>query len=202
MKRLAREHAGQVLIVKVNVKDSPAVARRFEVTRTPAVAAVRVGQTLTVAESAGEAALAGHVAYLLGRGPKPEPARAPQAERRPRPAQATEATGTGRPLAVTDATFDEMVLRSPQPVLVDFWAPWCGPCRMIEPAVENLARDAAGRMRVAKVNVDENPAVASRYQVHGIPTMMVVKGGQIVERWSGALPEPALKSRVMRWVRD
>ena len=107
------------------------------------------------------------------------------------------ASGT---IEVTDKDFETKVLQSGQPVLVDFWAPWCGPCRQIEPAVEHLARETAGRMRVAKVNVDHNPAVAARYDVHGIPTMMVVKGGKIVERWSGALPEPMLKSRVLRWL--
>jgi thioredoxin 2 len=97
---------------------------------------------------------------------------------------------------VTDATFDQEVLRSPQPVLIDFWAPWCGPCRMVEPILERLAQEMAGRLRVAKVNVDENPMTARRYGVQSIPTMMMVKNGQIVDRWAGALPEGALRNRV------
>jgi thioredoxin len=88
-------------------------------------------------------------------------------------------------------------MRSSQPVLVDFWAPWCGPCRMVGPILDKLSKELAGRLRVAKVNVDENPAVAQRYGIQSIPTMMVVKNGQIADRWAGALPEGSLRSRVM-----
>jgi thioredoxin 1 len=97
---------------------------------------------------------------------------------------------------VTDASFEREVLRSPQPVLVDFWASWCGPCRMTEPLIERIARDLAGRLRVAKVNVDENPNLSMRYGVQSIPTMMLVKDGQVVDRWVGALPETNLRMRI------
>jgi thioredoxin 1 len=97
---------------------------------------------------------------------------------------------------VADASFEQEVMRSPIPVLVYFWALWCGPCRMTEPIVEKLARELSGRLKVAKVNVDENPMMAGRYGVQSIPTMMVVKNGQIADRWVGALPEPAMRSCV------
>src|SRR6185436_9447539 len=87
-----------------------------------------------------------------------------------------------KPMTVTDATFAADVEQSPIPVLLDMWAPWCGPCRMIAPTIEELAKEMAGRVRVAKMNVDENPNTASRFRVMSIPTLLVLKGGQEVER--------------------
>ena len=207
MSRLARENSGKLLVVKVRVRDSPAVARRFEISTTPAVVGLKVQATVTRAEGIGSADLDRHVAYLLGKRPTPdsagraaEPAAAGRSKPRPSGPARGQTSSEGRPVVVTDSSFDEEVMRSQLPVLVDFWAPWCGPCRMVEPAVEQLAQQHAGRLRVAKVNVDQNPAVARRYDVHSIPTMMVVKEGKIVERWAGALPEPALRSRVQRWL--
>lgn len=199
MGRLARENAGQLLVAKVDVEDSPATARRFAIATPPAVVTLRGGQTLAKAEAVSEVAFERHVAFLLGKGPRPEPARpqaAPGHAARPQAGRTADA----RPRPVTDATFDQEVLRSPHPVLVDFWAPWCAPCRMIEPIVERMAGEYAGRMRVAKVNVDENPIVAGRFGVQSIPSMMVVKDGQVVDRWAGALPEPMLRDRVARWI--
>jgi thioredoxin len=85
------------------------------------------------------------------------------------------------PVTVTDSNFDETILRSPLPVLLDFWAAWCGPCRMIAPMMEELAADYAGRVRVGKLNIDENPRTASRYGVRGIPTLLVFKDGREVD---------------------
>jgi thioredoxin 2 len=101
-----------------------------------------------------------------------------------------------KPVAVSDATFESEVLQSKLPVLVDLWAPWCGPCRMIAPAIEAIAQEKAGRLRVAKVNVDENPMTAERLGVQGIPTLVVFKDGQEVDRIVGALPKPALLRRL------
>ena len=102
------------------------------------------------------------------------------------------------PLHVTDATFARDVLNAPLPVMVDFWAEWCGPCRMIAPALEKLAREYAGRARIAKLNVDENPRTQAQYQVQGIPTLLLVKNGKIVDRIVGALPEAQLRMQVER----
>ena len=92
------------------------------------------------------------------------------------------------PINVTDQAFQNTVLESSLPVIVDFWAPWCGPCRMVAPTLEKLAKEYAGELIVAKVNTDENPEWAMKYGVQGIPTMLLVYGGKIVNRQVGALP--------------
>ncbi|HEY9183248.1 MAG TPA: thioredoxin [Gammaproteobacteria bacterium] len=114
--------------------------------------------------------------------------------------QPLPATTAATPLTVTDATFAAEVERSPLPVLVDAWAPWCGPCRAIAPAIEQLAAELAGRVRVAKLNVDENPATASRFDVRSIPTMLVMVAGREVDRIVGAQPKAAIKQRLERVV--
>jgi thioredoxin 1 len=101
-----------------------------------------------------------------------------------------------KPIAVTDSNFDAEVLRASGPVLVDFWAEWCGPCKMIAPFLEELATDMAGKVTVAKVNIDENPQTPMKYGVRGIPTVILFKGGQVAATKIGALP----KSKLYDWV--
>ena len=105
---------------------------------------------------------------------------------------------SGGPLTVTDASFAADVERSPLPVLVDAWAPWCGPCRMVGPIVDELATELAGKVRVTKLNVDENPATASRFGIQSIPTMLVMVNGHEVDRIVGALPKNAIRDRLQR----
>jgi thioredoxin 2 len=93
-----------------------------------------------------------------------------------------------------DASFSEVVEASKIPVLLDLWAPWCGPCHMVSPALERLARQYAGRMKLVKVNVDKAPGIAQRFAVQGIPTLLVLNQGQVVARQTGAPPEPALQA--------
>jgi thioredoxin 2 len=104
----------------------------------------------------------------------------------------------GKPLKVTDATFAAEVERSPVPVVLDLWAPWCGPCRILEPVIEELATEMAGRLRFAKLNVDENPATASRFTVRSIPTLLVLRGGQEIDRMVGVLPKSEIVRRLER----
>ena len=101
-----------------------------------------------------------------------------------------------KPIAVTDASFTADVERSPLPVLVDAWAAWCGPCRMIAPVIDELAGEMAGRLRVAKLNVDENPATAARFSLQSIPTLLVFKGGREVDRVVGVQPKSEIVRRL------
>ena len=98
----------------------------------------------------------------------------------------------GATKAVTDETFEAEVLKSSKPVIVDYWAEWCGPCRMIAPVLEEIASEYAEKIDVVKLNVDENPAIAQRYQILAIPTLNVFKGGEVVKQIKGAKPKAAL----------
>jgi len=100
------------------------------------------------------------------------------------------------PIHVTDAAFEKSVLQSQLPVIVDFWAPWCGPCRMVAPILEKIAKEYAGKLVVSKVNTDENGEWATKFGVQGIPTMLFVAGGKVVHQQVGAVPEPFLRDMV------
>ena len=102
----------------------------------------------------------------------------------------------GNTLDFTDANFQTDVLSSEVPVLVDFWAPWCGPCRMLAPTVDAIATEYSGKIRVGKVNTDENPRVATSYGIQSIPTLMMFKGGQVVNTIMGAQPKERIKTMI------
>jgi thioredoxin 1 len=97
---------------------------------------------------------------------------------------------------VTDATFDQEVLKSDVPVLIDFWAPWCGPCRAIAPVVDELASAYSGKLKVVKMNVDDNPATPGTYGVRSIPNLLIIKGGQVRDQIIGAVPKTQLQKAI------
>src|SRR3990167_7800355 len=101
---------------------------------------------------------------------------------------------------VNDQNFAEEVLNSSSPVLVDFWAPWCGPCRMVSPVVEEIAKDYDGKLKVVKVNTDDNPETASNYHISGIPSLLLFKGGQVADQIVGAVPKAKLSNMVSQHV--
>lgn len=104
------------------------------------------------------------------------------------------------PVHVSDAAFEKTVLQSSLPVIVDFWAPWCGPCRMVAPVLDKLAKELAGKLIVAKVNTDEDPEWATRFGVQGIPTMLFIANGKVIHRQVGALPEMMLREVVNQFL--
>ncbi len=208
LNRLARELAGRLLVVKLNVEDAPQAVRREGVTRVPTLLLVKEGAVIQRGEGApSEAILRAWVAYLLGERPdrpatplqgpavplrgatpsEPRPSRPPRPEPRG-PAQPT------KPVTVTDATFADFVRSGV--ALVDFWADWCGPCHMIAPTVEKLAHEYAGRVKVGKLNVDENPRTAASFGVQSIPTLIIFRDGRPVDRIVGVQPLPALRRRL------
>jgi len=110
-----------------------------------------------------------------------------------------EKPALSKPVEVTDATFKETMQNHPL-VVVDCWAPWCAPCHMVAPVIEEMARDYAGRILFGKLNVDENPEAATQYQIMGIPTLLVFKNGKLVDRIVGALPRQMLEPKITHYL--
>jgi thioredoxin 1 len=176
--QVTRAYGSEVSTVKLDSADAPDTSGRYALESLPQFLFFRDGRLVARAKGMPTlSALRPWIEYLLGRGPIP-------AARKPHQAQAPP--GGGHPLTVTDADFDQIVLRAGSPVLVDFWAAWCGPCRMVAPIVEQLANEFAGRATVAKLDVDANPGVSRRFGVQSIPTLIFFKGGREVDRIVGA----------------
>jgi len=214
--RLARDYAGKLLVAKVDTTNEKSLLKRFQITALPGIVFIKDGKSQAVTAGAvPENDLRRWADYLIQGGARPALPTGPSISlspsqpahtQRPSSAHQSRKTSTpprsdGRPIHLTDATFDQIVLQAQTPVLVDFWAQWCKPCHMIAPAVEDLAREFSGQLLVGKLNVDENPRVASRYGIMSIPTLLVFKNGQVVDKIVGALPGPALRQRVLPHLR-
>jgi len=190
LQELAKRYAGRALLARVNADEEPALAQRFRVATTPLYLLIRNGKPeLALASEEARRNVAAWLAHFIEG--KPQPISSQRS--------AAQAASDGKPLTLTDANF-EQTIHQPTPVLVDFWAPWCGPCRMVAPSVEKLAQEFAGRAIVGKLNVDENPMTAQRYRVMSIPTLIIFKNGQPVEQIVGTQPYPVLQQRLAKFV--
>jgi len=193
---LAYKEAGRLLVVKINAGENPQSARRLGTKRMPTLTGLHEGKEVTRAEPLTSADdVQAHARFLLGRGARPQTQR-PSTQVKLQARRVEE-----QPILVTDATFEREVLHSSLPVLVDFWAPWCGPCHAIAPLMDKLARDYAGRLRVVKANVDENPHYAGLYSIQGIPSLLFFHHSKVINRLVGAMPESHLRAEIEQVLR-
>ena len=203
MDRLAAKYAGRALIADVDAREEEELLSRFQVSAAPAYIFVKDGQVMERTQVGDLGYVDAWLAHLTGNGRRPpaQTGKTPENARNSATTQDGAHNGSagrsngGAPITLTDATFVSQT-SGDIPVLVDFWAEWCGPCRMVAPSIEQLAREFNGRALVAKLNVDENPASASRFGVMSIPTLIIFKNGAPVDRIVGAQSLPVLRQRL------
>jgi thioredoxin 1 len=221
LNQLAARYAGRALIAKVDAEAEPDLVKRYEIRLLPSIVGIKQGKAeVTLAGRVSDQAVQEWLTYLVEGGVRPAQASGagiPTSTGKPLHANGTNhqsssqaATASGKssasqaapqnkpqdkPQTVTDANFDQ-VINGQMPVLVDFWAEWCGPCRMVAPSVEQLAQEFAGRAVVAKLNVDQNPRTSHRFNIMSIPALYIFKGGEVIDRIVGAQPLPVLRQRL------
>jgi len=186
-KRVAKDHSGEILVAKVDVNASPQVYARFKSPALPALFTLDDGVVESQAAQILPDDVDAHADFLVGQGPLPQSTA--------REANAREQAGA-LPVHISDASFANDVLQSDVPVLVDFWAPWCGPCHMIAPVLDQVAEQYAGQVKIAKLNVDQNPMAARQFGAMSIPLLVLFKGGQPVGRLVGAHPKPNIENLI------
>ncbi len=183
--RNSSSECDDIMFAQCNPFDNPSAASRFSIGNKPVLLGIHAGEAITRSARPW----ASDVKMAVGAVREAERTAHPEAAA----TTAADASASDTPLAVTDDSFQHDVLDSELPVLVDFWAEWCGPCRMVAPILDQLAREFAGRLRIAKVDVDANQGLAQQFQVTSIPTMMAFAGGQLLFNQAGALPEATLR---------
>lgn len=198
--KLVKKHSDEMQVATLDTATNPKTAAKYTHLKLPAVVTFEQ-RSFGVREKSEAGAvrpadLRDHAAFLLGSGEDPAAKAARKAEKST--SKKKSAVAKGGVLDVSDKSFKKQVLRSKQPVLVDFWAPWCGPCRQVSPMVEQLGKAYKGKLRVVKVNVDDNPKLSRQYRVSSIPTLMIFDGGHEVERAVGAQPRPQIEAMIER----
>lgn len=190
----AERYAGKLLIAKVDTSVERALVERYGVRQTPALVLIKDKKVeTTLVEASATASLNAWLPYLAEGGVRPQLPTSSEATATSQPRNGD------KPITLTDANFAE-IINGAEPVLVDFWAPWCGPCRMVAPTVEQIAREFQGRAVVGKLNVDENPRTAQQYNIMGIPALYIFKRGQVVDQMVGVQPAAVLQQRLTRQV--
>ena len=188
--QLAKEYAGQLRVVQVTVDDNRQWARHYEVTHLPTTLWLRAGEEQQRAVGLPDLAELRERAEALLANRKP---------RLPKKEKSARMSSANGPVKLTDTTFAD-ALKDERPVLVDFWAPWCGPCRMIAPALDKMAREMGDRALITKLNIDENQRTAQQFRVMSIPTLLIFKGGRVVDTIVGAQPGPVIQRKLMAHV--
>lgn len=193
-RKLAKKHSDAIAFASVDATANPTTAAKYQHLKLPAVVTMEKKLFGMREKSQGEdvrpADARAHVAFLLGEGEDPAAVAARKMEKSQQKAL-DEATKD-----VSAKSFKREVLKSKIPVMVDFWAPWCGPCQQVSPMVEAIGRDYAGKLRVVKVNVDDNPKLSKQYNIMSIPTLMVFSDGDLVERTQGAQPRRVVERMI------
>lgn len=175
--KIAREKAGKLLIAKINAAQNNDGSKYFHIDDTPLILGLKDGNELPRMVAHQQQVIRAYAQFVLDEGPLPEPISCND------PGQ--EIRLPAKPIESTDATFENLILQSEIPVLVDFWASWCAPCQILAPTLRQLAREFDGLIRIAKIDVDENPFYAGLYGVQHIPTLLLFSQGQIIDQFSG-----------------
>lgn len=190
LKKAAKKHAGELLIVQVDISINHEAYVQYGAPPTPALVTLLPGilgrKVKSQAALIRPADVRAHIDHLLHDTPLPEPKAAAQDDNAK---SAAPTPGNAKPIIVSDRTFQDVVLKSKQPVLVDFWAAWCGPCRSIAPYIEQMAKEYQGQVKVAKLDTDANQKIARQYDIRSIPTFIIFKNGQPTARFTGASPQ-------------
>ena len=191
----ASAYASKALFAKIDATAEPSLVQRFGVQQVPSTVFVVDGMTDgAVPGSLSQTDLNAWLNYLINGGTRPATANTSTND-----TNGAETNGSSKPITLTDANFQQ-VISGPDPVLVDFWAPWCGPCRMVAPSVEQLAEEFSGRAVVGKLNVDDNYRTSQQYGIQGIPALYIFKNGQPVDQLVGAQPIHVLRQRLAMFV--
>jgi len=191
LKEAADKYGKRLRAFIVDARHDPALVERFGLGQHPILVGWYDGEERIRRNRPWNTDVIGIVEQMLALVPVPA-----GAEKTPPP----PAAANDKPVHVTEATFVEQVVNSPLPVVVDFWADWCQPCKMVAPILEKLAREFAGKVRIAKVDVDANPNLAGQFNIRSIPTLMFVKNGKIVGQSAGAAPEAALRDVIQQLI--